>query len=388
MKSMSENFLPTFRPRVTAGTLQCEVRGKAVKAKPEERIRQRVLRWLLRDKKWPRDSIRVERSHPWVGDVKRSRVRSDIELLKDGKVQVVVECKRPDVPLSQKVDQQAVDYAVKARASWIWTTNGDTHGFLSFNNNVWTPVEELEPLKVLADPPVIDLEFPSDVNDDKAMERYWATLNDPQFDKDALAGYADYDRQFLVDAHKMLFGVSEQRKLPFSHEGVHILEDRGSAWHQFKNRSGSSYHTRYADFIAATSGNVVAVSLAINRRGSPGSYKFVLCVGVTRQSRKHHALQMDIAKFERSSTRSFWSVYHDGRMSSVKSTDVLEAIREAGAGAWIDQKNRIYLGRLPNATSANWRNSRELLANLIHYGIIRSNLREAISLHRKRSTRS
>ena len=61
----------------------------------------------------------------------------------------------------------------------------------------------------------------------------------------------------------MLFGVC--KKLPYSHGGVHILEDRGSAWHSFGNRSGGSYHTRYADFMAATQGAVEAVSVAVNR---------------------------------------------------------------------------------------------------------------------------
>ncbi len=49
-----------------------------------------------------------------------------------------------------------------------------------------------------------------------------------------------------------LFGVRIEATLPYSHGGIHILEDRGSAWHHFGNRSGGIYHTRYADFIAAT----------------------------------------------------------------------------------------------------------------------------------------
>ena len=53
------------------------------------------------------------------------------------------------------------------------------------------------------------------------------------------------------------------------------------------------------------------------------------------------------------------------------------------AGRWMDTyddgREWLYLGTLPDADAAKWRNSRDLLANLIHYAIIRTNLREARS---------
>lgn len=81
------NFLPSYRRRETqAGrrnTLQCLKRGRAVAATPEERVRQRILHWLLKVKKWPAQKVELERSYPWVGDPNRHRVRPDIELLGD-----------------------------------------------------------------------------------------------------------------------------------------------------------------------------------------------------------------------------------------------------------------------------------------------------------------
>ena len=47
---MPGNFLPDFHPVVTHGagaTVQCLVRHKAVRATPEEKVRQRVLHWLV-----------------------------------------------------------------------------------------------------------------------------------------------------------------------------------------------------------------------------------------------------------------------------------------------------------------------------------------------------
>ena len=59
-KPVTDNFLPKFDPAVTQGpnTLQCEIRA-AVSATEEEKVRQRVLHWLIHDKKWPKDNLRL-----------------------------------------------------------------------------------------------------------------------------------------------------------------------------------------------------------------------------------------------------------------------------------------------------------------------------------------
>ena len=116
---MTDNFLPDIHPVITHGgedTCQCLVRDKAVRATPEERVRQRVLHWLIHEKGWTKDNLRLEQSYRWVSDPARTRIRSDIELLGGGGVLVVVECKRGDIPLDERVDKQAIEYAVKARA--------------------------------------------------------------------------------------------------------------------------------------------------------------------------------------------------------------------------------------------------------------------------------
>ena len=53
----AENFLPDFQPVVTHGTdtVQCLIRDKAVRATPEECVRQRVLHWLIHKKGWRKD---------------------------------------------------------------------------------------------------------------------------------------------------------------------------------------------------------------------------------------------------------------------------------------------------------------------------------------------
>ena len=189
--------------------------------------------------------------------------------------------------------------------------------------------------------------------------------------------------------HRVLFGI--EKKLPFSHDGVHILDDRGSRWRNFTNASGGRFYTRYAEFIAATSGRVEAVSLAVNPNYINGNYAGLrLCAGVTKPKRSHLALELDMrdthCPWDEKQRR--WEIYHDGGMSRIPNATVMEAVREAGMEKWIDvddedtrAKEWVYLGDL--AESATWRNSKKLLANLIHYAIIRTNLREADAARRK-----
>ena len=376
---MADNFLPDSHPAVTHGTkntLRCLIRDKAFHATPEELVRQRVLHWLIHTKGWSKENLEPEKSYDWVGDPTRKRVRADLVLLVDGNVEVVVECKRGDVPLGERVDRQAIEYAIKAGAKWIWTTNGDSHRFLQKSGSDWPPVESLEPLGVFSAPPVAELKVPTNANDRRAVERYWKAFGDQQVREDR----GSYDCNFVLAVHRVLFDKDMRKKLPYSYGGVHILEDRGSNWHQFSVASGRHHHTRYADFIAATHGRVEAVSVGVNP--SRNGRKLWLCVGVTKPNRAHHALQLDADMCERDDETNSWRIYHHGRMSGIETADVLDAVREAQAGQWIQKDGRIYLGRIHD--NATWRNSRKFLARLIHYGIIRSNLREA---HKKRSRR-
>ena len=321
---MSDNFLPDFQPVITPGTkntLQCLIRDKAVAKTPEELVRQRVLHWLIDSKGRTKNDLRLEQSYPWVSDRARKRVRTDLELLADGKVQVVVECKRADVPLGEHVDQQAKEYAVKARARWIWTTNGDSHRFLKRRRSTWRPVKSLEPLDVLSAPPVAKLDIPTNANDERAVARYWKAFGDTRF-LEGHKGLSEDDCNFVLAVHRVLFDLP--KKLPYSHGGVHILEDRGSAWHQFGNAGGGHYHTRYADFIAATQGRVEAVSVAVNLSGRG----LRLCVGVRKPNRAHHALQLNTDKCKRDERTNSWRIHHDGRMSGIKTATVLEAVRK------------------------------------------------------------
>ena len=377
---MSDNFLPEFRLAETQGPrgnkVRCQVRGYEVPATPEEQVRQRVLHWLINTKLWR--NLRLEKAYRWESDANRSHVRPDIELLDDDEnVVVVVECKHEGIKLSEAVNNQAIEYAIKSRAPQIWITNGKQHRFLEWIEGRWQAVNSIEPLGEEYEPPTGRVPFPS-MRDATEVESYLEQMDLAPLNEQTMT----QERSFTMALHKAIFDVlgdAHVEHMPFSSEGVHLLEYGGVAFHEFSNRSGGGYYTRYADFVAATRGRVEAMSVAVNTWYRGG---IRLCVGVSKAERKHHALQLDFEKnCEWNEERRCWDVYSDGAMSQIKSSVVLEAVRESGCSHWIyvdeNHKEWVYLGELPEAEAVTWENAKEFLANLLHYGIIRTNLREA-----------
>ena len=374
----NKNFLPAFSPTETQSSgrnkLHCELRGEEVPATPEEKVRQRVLHWLIREKKWKRANLRLEHAYKWESDSNRSHIRPDIEMLDDDReVLVVVECKHENVPLSKKVDDQAIEYTIKSGAKYIWITNGEQHRFLvPDTHSKWKAVSSIEPISEAYEPPTGEVLYP-EVENQKDVKRYFTELGLKNLNGSQLTE----ERDFTLALYKVIFEVASNHCLPYSHEGGHLLESLGVSFREFSNRSGIGYYNRYADFVAATRGRVEVMSIAVNMWGE-GEIR--LCVGASKAERKHHALQMDFAKCVWNEG-THWDIYHDGRMSSISNAVVMEAVRESNCGHWIeiddDGKEWIYLGSLPKTESVTWRNSKKFLARLLHYGIIRTNLREA-----------
>lgn len=120
--------LPDYptKTRVVDGQQQIfdEVRMKYVALIPEEWVRQQFIGYLINDRKYPKSLIAVE--HPLT--INGVNHRADIVVFKsDGKPLVVVECKAPEVAISQNVVQQISRYNILLKAPILILTNGLTH---------------------------------------------------------------------------------------------------------------------------------------------------------------------------------------------------------------------------------------------------------------------
>lgn len=357
--------------------LRCKYRNKHVAATPEEVVRQRVLYRIIDVAKWPRELIAVESTQHLASGRRR---RPDILLFnKRREPCVVVECKRPEIPLDQSVFFQAEKYANAECAEEIWLTNGTSNLFYRRDKgDKWELLTSLDRLKIAGDVPPAPINLPNS-NSRRSIENYWS--EQAGLEHLAQKKYAD-ECNFALAMHNVIYGMQEA-KLPYSHKGVHLLEDRGIRPLHFSTPAGLWWGL-YRNFLVATEGRVEAAAIGLQPWQTKTIDDVIICVGFVKEIRKHHALQLHSSNCTRDGKD--WSVWHNAEMSRVPRTTVLSAVIEAGqthllGPQWEDERGkwlrRIRLGRLRSPATANWRNTREFIANLLHYSIIRTNLREA-----------
>lgn len=100
------------------------IRKKFVILQPEEWVRQHVVHYLLKEKKYPLSLINVEKQLKVNGLVKRY----DIIIFKpDGRISILIECKAPDIQISQVTFDQIAQYNLQLQADYLMVTNGHQH---------------------------------------------------------------------------------------------------------------------------------------------------------------------------------------------------------------------------------------------------------------------
>lgn len=88
---------------------------------PEEEVRQKILYYLVEQKKYPSGLIAVEYSIK----VNNLSKRCDIVVFnKETKPMMIVECKAESVPITQKVLDQAIRYYSGLNVEYLLLTNG------------------------------------------------------------------------------------------------------------------------------------------------------------------------------------------------------------------------------------------------------------------------
>ena len=106
------------------------IRKKFVSLQPEEWVRQHVIHYLIEDKKYPMPLINVEKTL----SVNGLRKRYDVVVFNtDGSILILVECKSPNVLISQVVFDQIARYNLKMQAEYLMVTNGMDHFYCNMN---------------------------------------------------------------------------------------------------------------------------------------------------------------------------------------------------------------------------------------------------------------
>ena len=109
------------------------IRKKFVVLQPEEWVRQHCIQFLIQEKNFPISLINVEK----VVLINGLKKRYDIVVYNpNGSIALVVECKAPEVKITQATFDQIARYNLTLKASFLMVTNGLNHYFCTMNPNL------------------------------------------------------------------------------------------------------------------------------------------------------------------------------------------------------------------------------------------------------------
>lgn len=106
------------------------VRKKWLICTPEEWVRQHAIQYLI-VLGYSIHHLQIESGLKTGFNSKRSDIIANV----DGQPEVLVECKAPQISLSQNTFNQAFNYNTSINAPFIWLTNGMQHLFWDCINN-------------------------------------------------------------------------------------------------------------------------------------------------------------------------------------------------------------------------------------------------------------
>lgn len=109
------------------------IRKKFVVLQPEEWVRQHCIQYLIQEKNYPISLINVEK----VVLINGLKKRYDIVVFNpNGSLALVVECKAPEIKITQATFDQIARYNLTLKAPFLMVTNGLNHYFCTMNLNL------------------------------------------------------------------------------------------------------------------------------------------------------------------------------------------------------------------------------------------------------------
>jgi hypothetical protein len=122
--------LPTCKLRIKSNKNKLAIfdiiRKKYVVLTPEEWVRQHFIHYLINEKNYPNSLIAVEKKLTINNLVKRTDI---LVFNTNGQPEIIVECKAPNITITQETFDQIARYNLKLNAHFLIVSNGLTHFF-------------------------------------------------------------------------------------------------------------------------------------------------------------------------------------------------------------------------------------------------------------------
>ena len=123
-------------------------RKKFLVLTPEAWVRQHFIHFLVNQHGYPSSLIAVESGLKVASRLKRTDA---VVFNKQGKPVLIIECKAPEIKITEQVFDQIVRYNMSLQVKFLVVTNGMQHYccLLNYNDNSWTFLNDIPPYDVL-----------------------------------------------------------------------------------------------------------------------------------------------------------------------------------------------------------------------------------------------
>lgn len=149
---MKELNLPAYEHSIREQGGKTEIfdslRRKYVSLTPEEWVRQNFIQYLVNEKHYPLTLLAIEKQFKLY----RMQKRADIVVYsRSGNPLLIVECKAPQVGITQSTFDQIVNYNMNFKVRYLIITNGLTHYccIVDWHKNEYTFLETIPDYKML-----------------------------------------------------------------------------------------------------------------------------------------------------------------------------------------------------------------------------------------------
>jgi Type I restriction enzyme R protein N terminus (HSDR_N) len=369
--------------------LLCVIRKKIIIATPEEYVRQSFVAELIYKYQVPQELIEVE--VPISYFQKGQNGRADIivyELNIEDNILyplILVECKEPNVMLTDKVEKQALAYNEQLNVNLIVLTNGSDKKVLLKNDTT----DKYDEIKII--PKYNQLIDKTDFSKNIVKPTIWKRPNhltkskniiNKVLQEDIIGNDSDKSYySFFINLYGLLYDESDKFN-NLKVKDFKFISDEGIRKTTFSNSGGGNWSGKYRYFIFEDSNNdnqIISLSIMGKSSTENNIGYTILLVAIDDFESSHLALQLSLDK-SLEKNKNFYSVTHNGNMTigdkgRVKNKEVIEYIKSKRPKLVINDK--IFLGNLDNSMVFKWNNSdvKEFIQNIIDYSFLRDELR-------------
>jgi len=118
------------------------IRKRFMVLTPEEWVRQHVIHFLISEKNYPISHINVEKQLKLNETIKRYDI---VVFNPNGSIQIIIECKAPEIPITQLTFDQIARYNFVVNANYLFVTNGLEHYYcqMDFKNEKYLFLKDI-----------------------------------------------------------------------------------------------------------------------------------------------------------------------------------------------------------------------------------------------------